>query len=180
MNRITLITGGGRSGKSTHALSLARGYREKKAFIATAEAFDDEMRERIGKHRQERGDAFVTVEEPLDPARALKSLPGDIAVAVVDCLTVWLGNLMHHRGARDERYPEMDSLMDILSNPPCDLILVTNEVGMGIVPHNDMARRFRDLAGRVNQEAAALADDVVLMVCGIPVRVKGGTDGLAR
>jgi adenosylcobinamide kinase/adenosylcobinamide-phosphate guanylyltransferase len=179
MNRITLITGGGRSGKSTHALALARGYGGRRAFIATAEAFDDEMRERIGKHRHERGDAFITMEEPLDPARALTSLPGDITVAVVDCLTVWLGNLMHHRGGRDERYPEVDSLMDILSNPPCDIIMVTNEVGMGIVPHNDMARQFRDLAGRVNQEAAALADNVILMVCGIPVTVKGELFGPA-
>jgi len=178
MNRVTLITGGGRSGKSTHALSLARGYTGRRAFIATAEAFDDEMQGRIRKHRQERGDAFMTVEEPLDPARALKSLPGDISVAVVDCLTVWLGNLMHHGGSREERYTEVDSLMDILSDPPCDLIMVTNEVGMGIVPHNDMARRFRDLAGRVNQETAALADKVILMVCGIPVLVKGGADGL--
>lgn len=180
MNRITLITGGGRSGKSTHALSLAREYAGKRVFIATAEVFDNEMRERVRRHRQERGDAFLTVEEPIDPARVLRSLPGDISVAVVDCLTVWLGNLMHHRGGRDERYPEVDALMDILGYPPCEVILVTNEVGMGIIPHNDMARQFRDLAGRVNQETAALADRVIFMVCGIPVTVKGETGGPVR
>ncbi|MFA5654530.1 MAG: bifunctional adenosylcobinamide kinase/adenosylcobinamide-phosphate guanylyltransferase, partial [Desulfomonilia bacterium] len=135
MNKITLISGGGRSGKSRHALSLALGYSGRRVFVATAEALDDEIRDRIGKHRAERGDAFITVEEPLDPARALKSLPGDITVAVVDCLTVWLGNLMHHRGSSNERYTEVDSLMSILSNPSCNLIMVTNEVGMGIIPH---------------------------------------------
>jgi adenosylcobinamide kinase/adenosylcobinamide-phosphate guanylyltransferase len=180
MNRITLVTGGARSGKSAHALSLALGHEGKRAFIATAEAFDDEMRERIGNHRRERGDAFLTVEEPLDPARALKSLPGDVSVALLDCLTVWLGNLMHRGGHVDGDTPEVASFMDFLHAPPFDLVIVTNEVGMGIVPGNDMARRFRDLAGRVNRETAVLADTVVLLVCGIPVTVKGAEHEPAR
>ena len=180
MNRITLVTGGSRSGKSSYALSLAANHEGKKAFVATAQPFDNEMRERIRMHRLSRGDAFLTVEEPLDPARALRSLPADTAVAVVDCLTVWLGNLMHNGGGIDDTYPQTASMMELLKDPPLRLILVTNETGMGVVPHNDMVRRFRDLAGRINQEAAALSDKVVLMVCGIPVTVKGSADGSAR
>lgn len=179
MNKVTLITGGGRSGKSTHALWLAMRCEGKRAFVATAEAFDAEMSDRIAAHRKERGDAFMTVEEPLDPARILTGLPDDICVAVVDCLTVWLGNLMHHRPGMDERYPEVSGMMNVLMDPPCDLIIVTNEVGMGIVPIDGMSRRFRDMAGRINQEAAALADTVILMVCGIPVVVKGDKYGPA-
>jgi len=180
MNRVTLVTGGARSGKSAHALSLALRREGKRAFIATAEAFDDEMRERIETHRRERGGAFLTAEEPLDPARALRSLPGDVTVALVDCLTVWLGNLMHRDGAVDDTCPQVVSLMEFLKDPPFGLVIVTNEVGMGIVPQNDAARRFRDLAGRVNRESAALADEVILMVCGIPVTVKGEPNGSAR
>jgi adenosylcobinamide kinase/adenosylcobinamide-phosphate guanylyltransferase len=180
MSRITLVTGGVRSGKSAHALSLALGRQGKRAFIATAEPLDGEMRERIESHRRERGDAFLTVEEPLDPARSLRALPADVAVALLDCLTVWLGNLMHRGDGIDDAHPQVASLMELLKDPPFDLVIVTNEVGMGIVPHNDMARRFRDLAGRVNREVAALADEVILMVCGIPVTVKGATDGHAR
>jgi len=172
MNKITLISGGGRSGKSRHALSLALGYSGRRVFVATAEALDDEIRDRIGKHRAERGDAFITVEEPLDPARALKSLPGDITVAVVDCLTVWLGNLMHHRGSSNERYTEVDSLMSILSNPSCNLIMVTNEVGMGFVPGDPLSRRYGILLGRANAALAAACDRVVLMVAGLPLVVK--------
>ncbi len=177
---VLLVTGGARSGKSAYALSVASGYAGGKAFVATAEPFDDEMRERAESHRRERGGAFLTVEEPFDPARALRSLPAGVMVAVVDCLTVWIGNLMHRGGSLADEFPEAASLMKILEDPPMDLVLVTNEVGMGVVPSNDMARRFRDVAGRINREAAARADRVVLMVCGIPVTVKGANDAPAR
>ena len=171
MGLITLITGGVRSGKSRHALALASGF-ARRAFVATAEPFDEEMRERIGRHRAVRGDAFLTVEEPCDIAGALTRLDPGTEVAVVDCLTVWLANLMHRQGPDQERYPEVDALFKALETPPCRLILVSNEIGMGIVPENPMARRFRDLAGAVNQQIAALADEVVLMVSGIPVTIK--------
>lgn len=173
MKKTTLITGGGRSGKSRHALRLAGFYPGKRIFIATAEPFDDEMRERIDSHKRERGEAFETIEEPLDLAGALRSIPGDAEVAVVDCLTVWLGNFMHHRGAEAEACPEISDFLQILEEPPCDLIIVTNEVGMGIVPENEMARRFRDTIGWLNQEVARRAGRVVLMVSGVPVPVKG-------
>jgi len=174
MKRVVLVTGGARSGKSRYALDLARRRDGKKVFIATAEPTDDEMRERIRKHRDSRGHSFETVEEPLDPGRAIRSLAGDVEVAVVDCLTVWLGNLMHRCTPGDGGLPQVASLLEAVRDPPCDLVIVTNEVGMGIVPENDMARGFRDIAGGANQEVAALADRVVLMVSGVPVVVKDG------
>jgi len=169
--KVTLVTGGGRSGKSRRALELALP-RKSKAFIATAEAIDDEMRARIEKHREDRGDEFRTVEEPYDLAKALKSLPGETEVAVIDCLTVWLGNLVSRHQGEAGAFPEVPAFVEALRDPPCDLIVVTNEVGMGIVPANEIARRFRDLAGTVNQAIASLADEVVLMVSGVPVLIK--------
>jgi adenosylcobinamide kinase/adenosylcobinamide-phosphate guanylyltransferase len=172
VSRVTLVTGGARSGKSTHALTLAGAY-SSKTFIATAQVVDDEMRARIEKHRQERGDSFATIEAPLDLASGVRSVPAGCEVAIVDCLTVWLGNMMHAHGP-DAPYPEVDTLLEALAEPPCDLILVTNEVGMGIVPDNELARAFRDRAGRLNQRVAELADTVVFVVSGIPMTLKEG------
>ena len=180
MRRVVLVTGGARSGKSRHALDLARRHDGRRAFVATAEPTDDEMRERIRAHREVRGESFVTVEEPLDPGGAIRSLPAGIEVAVVDCLTVWFGNLMHRRPSYNEgEPPEVQSFLEVVRDPPCDLVIVTNEVGMGIVPVNEAARRFRDLAGTLNQKIAALADRVVLMVSGVPVVVKPRKEGPA-
>jgi len=173
MSRITLITGGARSGKSSHALALARQYPLPRAFIATAEPFDDDMRRRIEHHRAERAEEFDTHESPLDLAAAIRTLPGEVCVAVVDCLTVWLGNLLHHFSDTPQLQERIDRFLVSLEHPPCDLIVVINEVGMGIVPHNDLARQFRDLAGTLNQQVAAKADRVVFMVSGCPVLVKG-------
>lgn len=174
MGKATLITGGGRSGKSRHALELAGCYK-RKAFVATAEPLDEEMRRRIAAHRKMRGASFLTVEEPVDLAGAIASLPDDVEVAVVDCLTVWLGNLTHRHGTNSSGFGEVDAFLDVLKGPPCDLIIVTNEVGMGIIPHNPMARQFRDMAGALNQEVARLAERVILMVSGIPLTVKEST-----
>jgi adenosylcobinamide kinase/adenosylcobinamide-phosphate guanylyltransferase len=168
-----MLTGGARSGKSRRALELARARDGRKAFIATAEVTDEEMRARIERHKLERGPDFDTVEAPLDLAGALRTLPPDTAVAVVDCLTVWVGNLMHHRGAEAEEYAEIGEFLAAIEAPPCDLIVVTNELGMSIIPANAMARRFRDLAGRLNQEVARRADRAVLMVSGLPLQLKG-------
>ena len=172
MKETVLVTGGARSGKSSYVLELAAPY-SRKAFIATAEAFDDEMQDRIVKHQAERGRDFVTVEEPVDLADALRSLPDDIDVAVVDCLTVWLGNLMYHRKVEHVDAPEITDLLAVLENPPCSVLLVTNEVGMGIVPDNALARAYRDLAGSLNQRVAAVVDRVVFMACGCPLQMKG-------
>jgi adenosylcobinamide kinase/adenosylcobinamide-phosphate guanylyltransferase len=171
MHNMTLITGGGRSGKSALALSRAAAYGPG-AFIATAQPVDDEMRQRIERHRQERPVSLVTIEEPLDLSAALRRIPEDARVAVVDCLAVWVGNLMHHCPGHEP--DEIDRFLGGLNAPPVDLIIVTNEVGMGIVPDNEMSRQYRDLLGTVNQRVAALAQEVVLMVSGIPLVIKGG------
>ena len=172
MPQVILVTGGARSGKSRYAMELALEY-EKRVFIATAQVTDGEMKERIERHRRERGDLFATVEEPLDLAGAIGSLPSDTGVALVDCLTVWLGNLFHHLGEVDLEYPAIRDFLKILEEPPFPLILVTNEVGMGLVPPDALSRRFRDLAGLLNQEVARRAHRVVFTLCGIPMVIKG-------
>jgi adenosylcobinamide kinase/adenosylcobinamide-phosphate guanylyltransferase len=145
----------------------------RKAFTATAEAIDEEMRDRIARHQAERAGSFITLEAPIRLGAAIRSLPADVEAAVVDCLTVWLGNLMHHYAEdEDSLGAQVEDLLTALKEPPCDLVIVSNELGMGIVPDNELARRFRDLAGWLNQDVAALADDVVLVVSGIPVTLK--------
>jgi adenosylcobinamide kinase/adenosylcobinamide-phosphate guanylyltransferase len=171
MHTVTMLTGGARSGKSYYAVEIAGRYR-RKVFVATAEPVDAEMRARIERHRAERGPSWRTVEAPLDLAGALRSLPADAEVAVVDCLTVWLGNLMHHRGEADS-YPEIADFLKALDRPGCDIVVVTNELGMSIVPEKKLARRFRDVAGRLNQDLARVAHNAVLMVSGLPVLLKG-------
>lgn len=171
MSNVTFVTGGCRSGKSRYALECAlRG--SPRAFIATAIAFDEEMKGRIAAHQAERGDTFQVVEEPLDLAGAVTGLVGSASIALVDCLTVWLGNLMHEHGDDADVYPEMQTFLEMLKSPPMDLVIVSNEVGMGIIPDNAMSRRYRDLAGFLNQQVARMADRVVFVVSGIPMVVK--------
>ncbi len=171
-HKVLLVTGGGRSGKSRYALERASGY-GRKGFVATAEAFDDEMRLRIAKHQAERGDAFRTVEAPVALADGIRSLTGEADVVVVDCLTVWLGNLMHKQVTMVDGIPDaLAHLLELLADPPMDVILVTNEVGLGIIPGDAMTREYRDLAGIMNQRVAAVADEVVLVVCGLPLKLK--------
>lgn len=174
MRKVTYISGGSRSGKSGQALELARAHAGPKAFIATAEALDDEMRDRIARHQRERGGEFLTVEEPLDLSAALERLPAGVEVAIVDCLTLWLSNLIHRHGTGPETYPEMEAFLRALDAPGCGLILVSNEVGMGIVPGDGLSRRFRDLAGRLNQRVAARADRALFMISGLPLVLKDG------
>ncbi len=167
---ITFITGGAKSGKSRHALELADGHR-RKVFIATAEPIDEEMAHRIERHRTERDPSYVTVEEPYRLAHALRELPTDTEVVVIDCLTVWLGNLMHRHGNAPP-YLEVDAFIEALHWVTCPVIIVSNELGLGIVPENELARQFRDLAGSLNQQIARLAHQVVLVVSGIPMTIK--------
>jgi adenosylcobinamide kinase / adenosylcobinamide-phosphate guanylyltransferase len=173
MGKLTLLTGGSRSGKSTYALKLASGYGDHRVFIATALATDDEMKARIDKHKHDRGQAFNTVEAPYNLADAIMTLDSECSVAVVDCLTVWLGN-MFYKFDNDDRAIEdaISGLCLAVQKRPFDLILVTNEVGMGIVPDNALARRFRDAQGSLNQRIAACADAVYLCCCGIPLEIK--------
>ncbi len=165
-SQITLITGGARSGKTSYALRGADGI-SPCTYIATAELLDDEMRERAAHHRQERDGRWHTIEEPLQIAGRLQELSG---LVVVDCLTLWLSNWM----LRDETQiqQQIDALCAVLRAAPCQVRLITNEVGSSIVPEHPLGRRFRDWSGIMNQRVAATADSVYLMVCGIPMRVK--------
>jgi len=172
MAEVILITGGARSGKSAAALRLADGYAPC-VFIATADAFDDEMQERIARHQAERGDKWRTLDAPVDLAGAIGSVAAPQAAVVIDCLTVWLGNLMHYDQATTEDSPACAALLEALRlSPAARIVLVTNEVGMGIVPDNPLSRRFRDVAGRLNQRIAAAADRVILAVCGQLLTIK--------
>ncbi|HKI04732.1 MAG TPA: bifunctional adenosylcobinamide kinase/adenosylcobinamide-phosphate guanylyltransferase [Thermoanaerobaculia bacterium] len=165
---ITFITGGARSGKSRYGLDLAGRY-ARPAFVATAEAFDEELRERIRRHREEREARYFTIEEPLDLAAALRRLPPETEIAIVDCLTVWLGNLLHHGQTEN-----VDSFLAVLADPPCPLVLISNEVGMGGIAMSPLGREFADRLGRLNQQVAARADRAVLIVSGLPLFLKGG------
>ena len=168
---LTLVLGGARSGKSAYAESLFAG--KSAVYIATAEAIDDEMHERIARHRARRGDGWTTVEAPLDLGNAVRAnahTPDASGTGVlVDCLTVWLGNLMH-AGCDIDR--EVRSLLESLAGLEGPIVFVANEVGLGVVPDNPMARAFRDHAGRLNQALAARADRVVLVTAGIPLVLK--------
>src|SRR5262245_30297500 len=168
---IILVTGGARSGKSKYAEQRAADLGSRKLYVATAEAKDEEMRQRIAEHKKRRGDRWVTVEEPFDLTGALESYRIQIDCALVDCLTIWLSNLLLRGG---ETYVEakVEELIQTLPVFDFDLIFVSNEVGSGIVPDNPLARQFRDLAGWANQRIAAIAKEVVLMVAGIPMRIK--------
>lgn len=164
---IILVGGGSRSGKSRYALELAKQQGARLAFVATAQAFDGEMSDRIRKHREERDGAFTTLEEPLEVAAALERAGRDYDVIVVDCLTLWVSNLM----LSDREIPT-EELIAAVRAIPATVIFVSNEVGCGIVPENAMARRFRDLAGSLNQRVAAAASEVYWMAFGIPFKVK--------
>ncbi len=168
---ITFITGGARSGKSRIAMELASKY-SSKAFIATAVPFDAEMKERIKRHKLERSKTFFTIEEPKKLSSAIASLPAGTKVVVIDCLTVWLSNLIHDNDIESDTCPQISDFLKAIKNPPCDIIIVSNEVGCGIVPENPLARNFRDIAGKLNQNVASIANNVILAVSGIPVEIK--------
>jgi len=165
---LTFVIGGARSGKSAHAERLIARLPAPWTYIATAQAFDDEMRERIAIHRDRRGSEWRTVEAPLDLAAALAKVP-DGQPLLLDCLTLWLSN---HILADHDIEAEAAALLDLLSKPRGPWFVVSNEVGMGIVPDNALARRFRDEAGRINQRVAAVADTVLFMAAGLPLKVK--------
>lgn len=165
---LTLVLGGARSGKSRYAETLISAKQSPWRYIATAQAFDDEMTERIAAHRARRDERWQTVDAPLALVDTLAASPKGQPV-LVDCLTLWLSNRML---AEADLESEMRKLTDVLARPAGHWVLVSNEVGSGIVPENALARRFRDEAGRLNQKIAALADEVVLVVAGLPVKVK--------
>ncbi len=170
--KIYFITGGARSGKSAFAEQLAAGLEGKRAYLATAQALDEEMAARIAKHRLDRGDRWDTFEEPLAVAELIRKLSSRYSVLLLDCLTLWLSNVMAHTDGDEAVAARIQELLAAVRESAGTCIIVSNEVGLGIVPDNALARKFRDLAGMVNQEMASAADEVYFTAAGIPVRIK--------
>jgi adenosylcobinamide kinase/adenosylcobinamide-phosphate guanylyltransferase len=166
---LTLILGGARSGKSPHAEALVTALPPPWHYVATAQAYDAEMRERIALHRERRGEGWQTHEAPIELPECLAKLGVAAAPILVDCLTLWLTNIM--LGERDVTAAAR-ALEAALDEARAPVVLVSNEVGLGIVPDNALARRFRDEAGRLHQRLAARADRVLFMVAGLPMVVK--------
>lgn len=165
----TLILGGARSGKSRRALVLCDPF-DTRYYIATAEALDDEMSARIKAHKLERGDSWITLEAPLELADAIRSLRGHGgAICVVDCLTLWLSNLM---GANLNVDQATADLCSAIAETPITIVLVSNEIGLGLVPETALGRTFRDHQGRLNQAVAAVVDRVEFVAAGLPMRLK--------
>lgn len=165
-----LVLGGARSGKSGYAQRRCEALSGRLAYIATAQAFDTEMEERIARHRGERGERWLTVEAPMDLTGAIRQAAGMADVILVDCLTLWLSNLLL---AEHDLAAARSGLIDAVHGCPVPVILVANEVGLGIVPDNALARRFRDEAGWLNQAVAAACREVVMVAAGLPLMLKG-------
>ena len=173
MAKLTFITGGARSGKSRLAESLAAAYGEPLGYLATGHAGDGEMAERISRHQARRGAGWQTMEEPLDLAGVLTGHDGYFRAVLVDCVTLWLTNLLLAHDDPARVLSEVKTLAELLPRLQNPVILVSNEVGMGIVPENRLARTFRDLAGEANELLAAAADEVYVTFSGLPLKLKG-------
>jgi adenosylcobinamide kinase/adenosylcobinamide-phosphate guanylyltransferase len=178
MVHVILVTGGCRSGKSAYALQYAEAIEGARAFVATCAPIDEEMNERVRKHRQARDRAkWVTIEEPIRPADVVRGA-GGFNVLVIDCLTLWINNLLFEASQRSEPMSEdvvaerCADLIEAISQFDGTVILVTNEVGMGIVPEDATSRLYRDLMGCCNRMIADAADEVTLVVCGQPLTIK--------
>jgi len=170
MSQATFILGGARSGKSRFAENLITDTSLERHYVATGRAWDDEMRARIDQHRADRGPSWQTHEEPLQLAERLAAIDGEGRAILVDCLTLWVTNLM--MGERDVA-AESAALAAWLPKAKARLVVVSNEVGLGIVPESRMARDFRDHAGRLHQMIAASAADVYFIAAGLPLKMKG-------
>lgn len=170
--KFIFITGGARSGKSSFAQGLAEKYGKRIVFLATADAGDREMKKRIARHKAERPAHWTTVEEPVDLVAAVQTLPPDTDAVLIDCLTLWISNLM--MAGRDEEgiLSECERLAAALARAPFTAVLVSNEVGAGIVPENKLARAFRDTAGRANQIMARASEQAFALISGCPVKLK--------
>jgi adenosylcobinamide kinase / adenosylcobinamide-phosphate guanylyltransferase len=173
LTQTTLVLGGARSGKSRFGEALVAAVPPPWTYIATGQAFDDEMRDRIAEHQSRRAEGWVTRDAPVDLAAAIDATPSTSPI-LVDCLTLWLTNLM--LGGHDVNAAQT-AMLRSLSSRTSLTVLVSNEVGMGIVPDNALARRFRDEAGRLNQRIAAEASRVVFIAAGLPLVMKGSLDG---
>lgn len=171
---VTLVLGGVRSGKSRLAQQIAE-HGERVTFIATAERRDDhEMHAKIERHRSERPDSWITIEEPIQLAHAVRKASANSDIVLIDCLTLFASNLLEAYGEdSDGLQTQIDDLLLALRQPRCSIVLVSNEVGSGVVPAYELGRRFRDLVGEINQHVASVANTVLLMVAGLPFPLKG-------
>jgi adenosylcobinamide kinase / adenosylcobinamide-phosphate guanylyltransferase len=167
---VTLVLGGVRSGKSRFAVERARNF-ARVAFVATARPSDEEMAAKIRRHQKERPPSWQTIEEPLELAQAIERGGARSDLVLVDCLTIFAANLLDL--APDQAAARIDCLLAALQSAPASVLLVSNEVGSGVVPPYPAGRRFRDLLGELNQKVAAIADNVVLLVAGLPLALKG-------
>lgn len=175
---VTLVLGGVRSGKSSYAQRLG-AMSGRVTVIATARASDEEMRQKIERHRASRPQQWQTLEEPLELPRAIATHGPQCDLMIVDCLTIYAANMLEAAG-EDAAYParQTEELCRVLADPQCSVVLVSNEVGSGVVPPYAAGRRFRDLLGELNQQIAAVADTVLLMVAGLPLLIKGSAEAV--
>jgi len=172
-NTVTLVLGGVRSGKSHYAQQLGE-QAGRVVFVATAQPSDDEMRRKIDRHRSNRPQRWQTVEEPLGLAEAIVRYGPSCDLMIIDCLTIFAANLLEAMGDDESSIESsVDRLCLALQPPPCSVVLVSNEVGSGVVPPHPLGRRFRDLLGEMNQSVARVATDVLLLVAGLPLVLKG-------
>ena len=170
-HKIVLILGGARSGKSAHAQKLAEQGWQHPLYLAPAEALDQEMEKRVKLHREQRGPKWGCVEEPLDVARVILDTTPLRDGILLDCATLWLTNVLLKEGEAAVKTRQQE-LIAALKVSPSDVIIVSNEVGLGIVPDSALGRTFRDLQGRLNQDLAAIADSVIFVIAGIPMKIK--------
>jgi len=171
--KMIVITGGCRSGKSRFALDYANRHFSKRLYLATAEILDEEMARRVEKHQKARGPEWRTVEEPAEIVDRISEWEDETEVILLDCMTLWLSNLLLRWNDETRIMEEVERLRTAIRESPVTFLLVTNEVGMGIVPNDPLGRRFRDLSGMVNQKIAEAADTVIFMVSGIPMFLRG-------
>jgi len=170
-SKLIFVLGGARSGKSSFALKLGKG-KSPRAFVATGEPFDQEMAARIRKHQRSRGKGWITKDVPIDLADWLVDEGAQYPIVVVDCLTLWLNNLLRNKVRASRVSSHVRKLLQAIRACPTQIVMVSNELGLGLVPGDSVSREFRDVAGRMNQLVAAEADEVHFLVSGIPLRVK--------
>jgi len=173
MAKVLFITGGARSGKSRLAEARAREFGSPLCYLATGQAGDGEMADRIARHQARRGPEWQTLEEPIRLLAAIRGQDGYFAAMLLDCVTLWLSNLLFHYDNTDRVLDEVRVLAGAFTEIQTPLVIVSNEVGMGIVPENQLARTFRDLAGEANELIAAVADEVYVTFSGLPLKLKG-------
>lgn len=174
MAKIIMITGGARSGKSKYALKIAKKFKSKKAFLATAVPFDEEMLKRIDNHKKERDRNYETFEESIEISKLIMEINNKYRICIIDCITVYVGNLFHKFGDNETLILEkLNETIESLKIFKGTIVLITNETGLGIIPDNKLARNYRDILGNFNSRVAVIASKVYFLISGIPLKVKG-------